>query len=289
MQVQWNHCLMPISFGLKNNNNMKKKLALVISILSLVLLVKNSLASQQMDDFLYQFEKYHQAYGEFKTARDKYLTYKTLTAKDEAVEATSLFINQRYQTLRTHFLTLIWKLRSTSGVVGKDYRDQLVAKLDKEVTWMDGEMDNVTSLNKPDLEDLFILSDRVEARGNDYKSLGYQSLSAILLGKVRSLQADSVVITNLLKDRASGIEATSASQLNDWLREVENQNYLSQKKIEEAEANLVELVEKTRENQMIPVYQEIKKNLQDARQYLMEAVRYQQEILKVINSFSENE
>jgi hypothetical protein len=264
----------------------------LISFLSLTVLVSACFASQQMDDFLYQYEKYHEVYKSFTTAKEKYLKYRTLIAKDEAVEAVSALIDQRYQTLRTYFLALIWKLRSTPGVVGKDYRDQLIGDLDKQVLFMDKQMDEVSGLTKPDLEDLFILSDRFENKEKEYKSLSYQSLSAVLLGKMRDLQSDSIVITSLLKTEIQGLETAAASQLNDWLREVENQNYLSQKQIEEAEIILEEELKgdsNRNEQQMAAAYNNIKKNLRSAKQFLTEAARYEKEILKVINSLKENE
>jgi len=260
----------------------KLKLPVFLLIVCYFFFARFVVASREIDDFHYQYEKYTEVYQDFAAAKDQYLKYKTLTAKEKAETATKKLINQRNQVLRTYFLALKWKLRTAPHVVGADKRAALMAKLDKEVNWLDSQNDQLQSLNKPDLESLFIISDRIEAKEDSFKLLAYQSLSAVLLGKVRDLYSQSVVITSLLAGQVENNKATKSAELKDWLKEIENKNYLAQKAIEDADNNLVKMEKKTRGNQAIPLYQKIKANLVQAKDYLVKAFSFQKEVYSAL-------
>lgn len=235
-------------------------------------------SQQQIDDYLYQYEQYQKTYQEFTSSRDQYLKYQTLTSQDEAIEATKKIILQRNQVLRAYFLALQWKLRTTSGLVGSSKQEDLISLLDKEITWLEKETEQINRLANPSLNDLFVISDRLEAKSNQLKSLSYQSLSLILIGKMKNLQADSISLTTLLSDQISSIEATKSAELKEWLKEVENKNYLSQKEIELAQQNQELLAKKSKETELPVIYKQIQTNLEKSQEYLNQALTFQKEI-----------
>jgi len=241
-------------------------------------------AQRQLDDYLFQYEKYRDIYEEFTLARDKYLKYQALSVKDEAVKALKKLLLQRNQVLRTHFLALEYKLRNTAGVIENQSGNGLISQLDKKVIWLEEQSEEIENLETSSLEDLFILSDRIEDKEAELKNLAYQSLGEILLGRIRALQAESVSITTLLKEEISQQQsATQAAQLNLWLREVGVKNYLSQQEIEAAEINLWKLREERRIKGMVQHFSNLQIDVDDARLYLKQAVSFQQEIYGELN------
>ena len=155
---------------------MRKITALIIAFLVLFISQASFVwAQKEIEDYFFQYEKYRNVYNDFVTAKEAYLKYQTLTSKDEAIETTQKLIDQRYQALRTYFLALKSKLRTAPGVVGADYREQLISQLDKEINWLENQKGEVNGLSKPSLDDLFVISDRFEDKSEEIKSLSYQS------------------------------------------------------------------------------------------------------------------
>jgi hypothetical protein len=281
MPAHLNLCLNQASTGQKKMFN-KINLGILLAFL-LIVLTLPVFGQQQMEDYLYQYDKYRESHDDFTVAKDKYIQYKTLQAKDESIAATKALILQRYQVLRAYFLALKSKLNATPSVVGLEYRAELLSRLDREINWFENQAQEVSQVKNPSLDDLFILSDRLEDKEEDLKSISYQILSTVLLGKLRNLYAESVVIKdNLAFQINSADDATRAAEMEYWLREVENKNYFVQKEIETAEGIQIVLKAKTREQQMVKEYQELKKVLENAKKYLNEAFSFEKEIYKLL-------
>lgn len=249
-------------------------------VLSVVegLFANSVFAQKEADDYNYQYQKYQETYKVFTTSRDAYTQFKTLESREEAIAATKNFILQRNNVLRSYFLALKLKLRTTSGVVSTQRQAELVSRLDKEVIWLENENNQVNGLNSPVLDDLFIYSDHLETRKEDLLLLAYQSLSAILIGKANALQQESVGISSLLTERINKYQATGSAQLKEWSRAVENQNYLSQKEIENTETKYNTYGQEKREDRMVQIYAEIKNTLENFRTNINQAVGFQKEI-----------
>lgn len=260
------------------------KLLILLFTIYCLLFTDSVFAARELEDYLFQYERYREIYKDFVTARDKYLKYKTLSSKGEVVEATKNLVNQRNEALRTYFLALKWKLKTTPGVVGSERRASLISQLDKEIIWLENQNDQIKSLPHPSLDDIFIISDRFEDKRDYFISLSYQSLTAVLLGKARDLRSDSIAITTLLTERVGEMESTKAAQLKDWLREVENKNYLAQKEIEVAESQQELLKKKKKERQLAAVYSQVQLNLEKSREYLSQAFSFQKEIYNFFNN-----
>jgi len=105
------------------------------------------------------------------------------------------------------------------------------------------------------------------------------------LGKIRTLQAESVSLTTLLKEEVSQNQsATHAAQLNLWLKEVGVKNYLAQKEIEAAEINLWQLRVESKPQGMAKKFSNIQIDVDDARVQLKQAVKFQKEIYEELNN-----
>ena len=73
------------------------------------LFTKFVFAFREMEDYLFQYEKYQEVYDQFTTSRDKFLKYEILSVREQAIEAVKKLLLQRNQTLRTYFLVLKYK------------------------------------------------------------------------------------------------------------------------------------------------------------------------------------
>jgi len=242
--------------------------------------ITNAFAFREFDDYSYQYQQYEEKYQQFISAKNKYLKYQALTSKDEAITALKDLILQRSQTLKNYLLVLKYKIDNTSGVIENQEGKGLLSQLDKQIVWLDEQSDELDELEQPTLEELFVLSDRIEDKEGDLKNLSYRVISEVILGKIRNLQAESVSVTESLKDKISKSQgADNAEQLNLWLKEVRVQNYLSQKEIEAAEINLWKLQSEKETKQMVKHFSNLKIDVDDAKIYLQRAVDYQKEIL----------
>lgn len=242
------------------------------------LISRSVFAQKEYDDYNYQYQNYQQAYQSFTLSRDAYIKFQTLQSREEAISATKKFIIQRNDVLRSYFLALKLKLRTTQGVVSTQRQADLVSSLDKEIIWLENENNQVNSLTSPALDDLFIYSDHLESRKEDLLLLAYQSLATILVGKANALQAESIGIGTLLGDRINKYQATGSAQLKEWLRAVDNQNYLSQKEIETAETKYNSFGIEKREDRMVQIYAEIQNTLEKFRTNISQSVGFQKEI-----------
>lgn len=258
----------------------------LIAVLSIFLIVSPVFAQKEIDDYLYQYEKYREVYTKFQSARDKYLQYHSLSSKKEAEQETFQALVQRAKTLRTYFVALKYKLKTTPGVLGTKYKAELSSRLDKEVFWVNDHEKDIEALSNPTLDGLFEISDRLEDKELDLKILSYKTLAAVLLGRERDLQAQSVSITDLLSDKIEKVEvATQAAVLKQWLEEVKNKNYLSQKQIEAAEEGLSKLDKENSARQLVKDFNLIQGNLESSKYFLDKALGFQKEIFKELTNY----
>jgi len=274
--------LMPTSIGRKSMN--KKFLIFLFIFLFIGLFTHRALAGRELEDYLYQYEKYSEVYKNFSTSRDKFLKYKVLNIRQEATQVLSQFLLQRNQVLRTYFLLLKYRLRTDPGVITLQAKDELVSQLDKRIIWLEEQDEEIKKLVTPDFEDLFVISDRIEDKNEELLQLGYKSLSEMILAKIRSLQQESVAAASLLQDEISSKKtATQAAQLDLWLKEINVKNYLAQKEIEAAEINLWNLNSTSDESSMVTYFTNLKIDAEDAKIFLMQANSYQKEIYEQVS------
>ncbi|HUV47181.1 MAG TPA: hypothetical protein VMW29_03540 [Candidatus Bathyarchaeia archaeon] len=262
----------------------KKFLIFLFIFLFIGLFTHRALAGRELEDYLYQYEKYSEVYKNFSTSRDKFLKYKVLNIRQEATQVLSQFLLQRNQVLRTYFLLLKYRLRTDPGVITLQAKDELVSQLDKRIIWLEEQDEEIKKLVTPDFEDLFVISDRIEDKNEELLQLGYKSLSEMILAKIRSLQQESVAAASLLQDEISSKKtATQAAQLDLWLKEINVKNYLAQKEIEAAEINLWNLNSTSDESSMVTYFTNLKIDAEDAKIFLMQANSYQKEIYEQVS------
>ena len=256
----------------------QKIITLFLLLMSLQPLVVSPAFAQDrlISDFEYQYEKYRQLYPEYETARDEFLQTNSLASQNVAIEKTKALLAQRAQVMRTYLLALKFKLQSNLGI-SKDDKERLSASIDDEVGWLQNHMDDINNASNPTLGDLFELSKRFEKKETDFRILGYQIMSRIIIGKVYSLNQEYMAISSALKPY---IEETGVGYLQNWLDEVQNNTYNALQNLTNAEGMIEELVKKgSSSEQTIKIYSQIKANAEGAKLSLLKGIGFQNEIV----------
>lgn len=239
---------------------------------------------QELEDYFFQLDQYRQDYQEFSLARDKFLKYKILSVRQAAIEATRKLLKQRNQTVRTYFLSLRYTLNTGLQEVEASASEDLNSQLNEKVSWFEEKNKEIDGLENSGLEELFVVSDEIEAEHPDFEQLSYQVLGEVILSRVSGLEKESEEMTSLLKNEIKEKRtATNSGQLDLWIREVEVKNYLATKEIEAGRINLWNITSSKGINQMEKNFVNLKTDANDAKLYLKQAVAFQKEILMELN------
>ena len=246
-------------------------------------IVSSVFAQNELEDYQYQSEKYRQNYDTYTKARDAYLTYETLTSRDELITAARDFLYTRAIVMRTYFQALKLELKQAPDVESTQ-KTNLILNLDSQINWLMDTEKEIKNLQNPTLDDLLEVSKRFERNQNIYSKLAYQTLSNIILGRMRLLQSESMSINFLLADKINtNSSAKDTVTLNQWLQTVKNMAYQSQKSIEQAEIYLAELNKISGDKQGFELYKEIQQELEKGKYQLLNAIDYQKEILREVS------
>jgi len=241
-------------------------------------------AQKELEDYQYQAEKYRQTYDTYTKARDAYLTYETLTSRDELITTARNFLYARAIVMRTYFQALKIELKQAPDVEANQ-KASLILNLDSWINWLMDSEKEIQNLQNPTLVDLLEMSKRFERNQDIYSKLAYQTLSNIILGRMRLLQSEAMSINFLLADRINNNGNTKdIVTLNQWMQTVKNMTYQSQKIIEQAEAYLMQLNNSSKTDKSFESYKQIQQELEKAKYQLLNATDYQKEILREVES-----
>ena len=240
--------------------------------------------AQVETDYLFQYEEYRTAYNNFLVARDKYLKYKTLTARDEALEKTKKIILQRDEVLRTYFIALRTKI-TTATISPLTLKDETLKKIDEETKWLEQHKEKANNTPFANYQQLFSLSSELESKQLTIYKLIYQSLTLINLEKNQSLQQDTVFLWEALNDE---VEASSGADLQGklvpWLTATKEKNRLAEQQTNLSKDKLDELNKIEKLEELVKIYNQIESFLDTGIKYLKESFSYQKEIFSLLTN-----
>ena len=189
----------------------------LVTLFVLSLLLVNSLpigaqgASVESDedrarsDYLFQYSKYTEALAAYKTAKEAYQKYGTITAQQEAVEKTKPVLLLRAEVLRTYLqrlkLRLIAQRELDSG-----QRESEVGKLEATQAFLETHKANVEKIKS--LSEINAESGRLEREANAIMDLSYEVLGYVLIGEIQGLE---VKARNLLGEQQKATQAEDRS------------------------------------------------------------------------------
>lgn len=239
-------------------------------------------SQNQESDYNYQYEKYQEDHKVYSRTRSAYLEYSTLTSQQEFIDASLKFLKARSLTIKTYLAYLKYILVNTPDVVYEE-KNYLNLTLDDNYQVLGEYEKEIDSRQAPSLNELEELSLRLERNEFGYRQLSYQALANIMIGRARSLKAESEAINFLLEERiAKGWSERKLETLNQWMGGAKENTYKAQKNIENAEASLKVLNDSSKIEDIAEAYKEIQEELESARQYLSGNIFYQNEIYKEV-------
>jgi len=234
------------------------------------------------EDYLFNFNKYRESHGEYVTAKEAYLSYKTLTSKNTAKEKTAKLLLNEDEVIRTYLTAIRLKLSGTTGI--SNYEQNVIyLKLDKEVTLYLTHQDSVNVAG--DLEDLVKLAQENKENYKATETLSYQTLGSIFASKEINLRNKLNGQITLLKDKLGEIRQKGNKQTakaERWLLEAENRLLKSQEKEFEAQQILSQI--KTTDRYKNKDYNEAQYLFEQSHQYLKEASSQLQEVIREIKT-----
>ncbi|MEK7065670.1 MAG: hypothetical protein AAB961_01640 [Patescibacteria group bacterium] len=255
-----------------------------LPILFLILLVPHVLASSQQayQDYLYQFDVYRQKYSEFTVAKNEYLKFKTLTSQTTALAKTIAMLSQRDLLLRAYLLLLNEKLNEDRGLLSID-RVTYQTLLTNEVVFLEGHSRLVTSIAS--LEDASETSQQLESHYSILQASMRQTIGGLSLGQ---LIVYARVFDTALADARALVDSSRGTfspqkqaTIDRWILQITNVRSLYQQKQEQI-ARLNAQFKGTSLDEQNSNLSTIKKNVAEARQYLIEGTGYLGELVDAL-------
>ena len=234
------------------------------------------------NDYLFNYNQYRQSYSEYVAVRESYLTYKTLTSKNLALEKTSKMLKDEDEVIRTYLTVLRMKLAETTGI-SNDEQNILYLKLDSEVGWYGKHQEGLSSAAT--LEDLVDSAKKVADKYQTTEILIYQTLGTILSGKEINFRDQLNNKIQQFKEKIGEIRQRGdkdTALAERWLLEAENRLTRSQEKQFTAQQILAKI--KSSDVNKNQSYNKAQFALEESHQYLKEVNSYLKEVIREVKS-----
>lgn len=234
---------------------------------------------QALADYQHTFTAYREALSAYNVARSEYLTYKTLTARTQAIYATQQMLEHRHKVMVVYVTLLRERLKlAENAYIPADQYQIILTRMDNETSWLNEHGPLIA--NAEDLEDLMDLSAQADAHIDSINRIGYQAKSLVMANKVWEYIAvgnDVLSVTNEQVNRITkiGLRSEKITNLNRWLIDAREKMNLANNNMERAQtlANTAETPE---------LYFEVQSELRKTIQYIENTNELLKEIIRSI-------
>lgn len=233
-------------------------------------------------DYLYQYDQYRTKQNNFKVARTEYLKYKTLLSETTALDTVKSMLTQQDQLLRSYLLFLVEKLTENTGLSSTD-KNLYQTLMQNEVTFLQTHAALVPSIGS--LSDAVTVAKQLESHYLVLQIAIRQTIIALGQGDLTALHTKFTTtytpLTALARSGAAGFSAEKQSTIERWILQIDNkQSLFTQKMNQITTAN--SQIKGTTEDEMNARFVAVQKNLAEAKQYLIEANSYMQELITLL-------
>jgi hypothetical protein len=232
-------------------------------------------------DYTYNYDIYRRANSEYESFRLQYIQYQTLTAQENAREATVRMLQARDEVVKTYLTALRTRLSETGGILD-DKRASLNSQIDASVLWFAEDKDKIPSAGS--LDDLVKDSDEAAAYYTEKEYLLYDTLVSISIGKIAFIREKQGEVLEEIKAKVGEIRTNGdkdTAVLERWILDTENRLTRSREK----EVEALELMPKLKGTQgklNLKFYDDVLFKLSESSQYLKDANSYMKEIVNEI-------
>lgn len=221
--------------------------------------------------FLKTYDKYRTDQAAYIKTRNQYLTYGTLTSKNEAITGVRDFLISRNYVLLSY-----------SSLLRSRNSDSLLAGiLDEEEKLIKAHSEKASSLAS--LEDAVRLSKTIEDQHIAFQIISRKIVGTILINKVRDLQNQFILLERESNALIQTLKNTGkeTSSLERWLLDATNKEMLADQKLLLAITQLNALQAYNLE-ELSKNYNKIQFTIFEANQYLKEGLAYLRELGQTI-------
>ena len=262
---------------------MKRVIVFVIFVI-LVIFVSPIRASSEKayQDYLYQFDLYRQKYSDFTIAKNEYEKFGSLTSQTTALAKTSAMLSQRDQLLRAYLLLLNEKLNEDRGLLDTQ-KATYWALTGNEISFLDAHSTLVGSIGS--LDDATEVSKELESHYAILSTSMRQVITGVSLGQLAVLarQYDTALADAkaLMTANRGVFSPQKQATVDRWILQITNTRSLYQQKIDSINTKNAQLKGSSIET-LDDLFAELKRDLGQAKQYLMEGNRFIGELIEAL-------
>lgn len=219
-------------------------------------------------DYLYQYDQYRKNLTIFLSAKNRYLTYGTLTSQTEALIATKSFLEARDVVSTTYLQMLLEK-----------NPDESYKKLiGDELTFFTNHKALIPAVGS--LNDGVDVSEKFDEHFPLTKVIARQTIANIILGKIQNLDNRLANLTTGSEEKINSLknQGKDVTTLERWLLETKNKRLLSQQKFNEAQNQAAKLKPTKYSIESSENFDKVQILIFESNQYLKEATAYLKEI-----------
>ncbi|QQS39460.1 hypothetical protein IPM62_02515 [Candidatus Woesebacteria bacterium] len=210
---------------------MKRIILGVVLIISLCVFYPGDLYAQEAEiptgtayeiafnDYTLSLEAYNKAHEKYVLARAQYLRFDTLTARNEAKEATQNMLSARDDVIIKYLNSVVERLQETEGI-NQEARVRVITELENEISWFEDHKAGLVGAGS--LDDLKSDSDEAAKRYNVLGQLAYEAVSFVPLGRVTKFQERLNENFLAVKDRVASIRSEERKEYQLTKRDLES-------------------------------------------------------------------
>lgn len=237
---------------------------------------------ESRNNYLQTYNNYYKIHQDYLITKKKYLTYKTLNSKNEALEKTKQLMIWRAKVLISYFEALNKRLEKTAGVAKSevDLEKRLNEEIISYIKEEEGKVEGVAFL-----EDAIEKGNEFEVRKLEFEKRGKKTVSLILSAKATLLYKQLLDLEEKLNKKITKLkeEGKDVSLLERWMLEFKTKRENSQVKLEKAKELFSSLEEKKDEEELEEAFNKGQILLLESRQYVREAVVFGKELVREMN------
>jgi hypothetical protein len=240
--------------------------------------------NRSYQDYTYNFDEYRKAEAKYQLKRSEYLRHKTLSSKNESIDATREFLKTRDQVTIAYLTAIRRKLEETPGTDGVE-KEPYYAKLDSEVRWYQEHKDRLDTAAS--LDDLVDDSDEASKQYSLTEIVSYEVLTAISTGKINSFRGPLRELISKVKSKISEIRQVGdkdVSIVEKWVLDAENEETRSGEKTDTAMIILAKMKESQKSTAKRSTFNSSQEKMSEAHQHTKEVNRFLGEIITEIKT-----
>lgn len=250
----------------------------ILSVLFLLTTFYLLLATYSRADFdsayqtyLSKYDQYRLALSDYQTARNRYLTYQTLSSQSEALDKTKTFLQNRNQTMILYLKLLLEKHPE------ENYRKLL----NEDLIFYQDHLNTIDAVGN--LEDAVSISNKAKEHFFRTEVISRQTIVNILLNKLKNIEINQNKIKLGFEEKINFLRnnGKDVTTLERWFLSFNGKQQFVSQKMQEAQALAGKLAPAS-SNQLTRDFSKIQTAIYDANQYLKEGTSFLVEINKEI-------